>query len=67
MVFPIPTLVAAISRVMTLLPGDVIASGTPSGVSRLYDGDVVQVSIEGLGVLENHVRNDEGAPPKPIV
>ena len=62
MVFPIPTLVAAISRVMTLLPGDVIATGTPSGVSRLYQGDIVQVEIEGLGVLENHVRNDEEAP-----
>ncbi len=65
MVFSVPTLVAAISRVMTLLPGDVIASGTPSGVSRLYHGDVVQVEIEGLGVLESHVRNDEDAPAQP--
>ena len=67
MVFAIPTLVAAISRVMTLLPGDVIASGTPAGVSRLYDGDVVEVEIEGLGVLQNHVRLDLQAAQLPRV
>jgi len=43
---------------MTLLPGDVIATGTPSGVGALADGDIVQVVIEGLGVLENRVVNE---------
>jgi 2-keto-4-pentenoate hydratase/2-oxohepta-3-ene-1,7-dioic acid hydratase in catechol pathway len=67
MVFSVPVLVAAISRVMTLLPGDIIATGTPSGVSRLYDGDVVEVEIEGLGVLQSHVRHDEQAPGLPSI
>jgi 2-keto-4-pentenoate hydratase/2-oxohepta-3-ene-1,7-dioic acid hydratase in catechol pathway len=40
---------------MTLLPGDIISTGTPSGISRLEHGDVVEVSIEGLGVLRNTV------------
>lgn len=56
MVFGPPALVAFISHVMTLLPGDVISTGTPSGVGRLADGDVVQVEIEGVGVLENPVK-----------
>jgi 2-keto-4-pentenoate hydratase/2-oxohepta-3-ene-1,7-dioic acid hydratase in catechol pathway len=41
--------------VMTLLPGDLIATGTPAGVSRLADGDVVEVEVEGVGVLRNPV------------
>jgi len=40
---------------MTLFPGDVIATGTPSGVSRLSPGDVCEVEIEGIGVLTNEV------------
>lgn len=49
-------LVSFISKVMTLLPGDVIATGTPSGISPIVPGDVVEVEIEGIGVLENYVR-----------
>jgi 2-keto-4-pentenoate hydratase/2-oxohepta-3-ene-1,7-dioic acid hydratase in catechol pathway len=49
-------LVSFISKVMTLLPGDVIATGTPSGISPIKPGDVVEVEIEGIGVLENYVR-----------
>jgi len=49
-------LVSFISKVMTLLPGDVIATGTPSGISPMKPGDVVEVEIEGIGVLENYVR-----------
>lgn len=49
-------LVAFISRIMTLLPGDVISTGTPSGVGRLEPGDVVEVDLEGVGVLVNPVR-----------
>lgn len=48
-------LVAFISHVMTLLPGDLVSTGTPSGVGRLEAGDVVEVEIEGVGVLRNPV------------
>jgi 2-keto-4-pentenoate hydratase/2-oxohepta-3-ene-1,7-dioic acid hydratase in catechol pathway len=55
MVFSIPTLVAFISRIMTLEPGDLIATGTPAGVGPLHGGDVVEVEIPGVGVLKNPV------------
>ncbi len=55
MIFGVPDLIARISRVMTLLPGDVIATGTPSGVGPLVPGDEVTVDIEGLGTLSNKV------------
>lgn len=48
-------LVAFISQVMTLLPGDLVSTGTPSGVGPLQPGDVVEVEVEGLGVLRNPV------------
>jgi 2-keto-4-pentenoate hydratase/2-oxohepta-3-ene-1,7-dioic acid hydratase in catechol pathway len=41
---------------MTLMPGDVIATGTPAGVSKLNQGDVCEVEIEGIGVLKNPVE-----------
>jgi 2-keto-4-pentenoate hydratase/2-oxohepta-3-ene-1,7-dioic acid hydratase in catechol pathway len=56
MVFSIPTIIAFITRVMTLEPGDVIATGTPEGVGRLEDGDVVEVELTGLATLSNNVR-----------
>jgi 2-keto-4-pentenoate hydratase/2-oxohepta-3-ene-1,7-dioic acid hydratase in catechol pathway len=56
MVFDPPTLVSYISHVMTLLPGDVVLTGTPAGVGPLVAGDVVTVSIEGIGALVNRVR-----------
>jgi 2-keto-4-pentenoate hydratase/2-oxohepta-3-ene-1,7-dioic acid hydratase in catechol pathway len=59
MVFDPATLVSYISHVMTLLPGDVVLTGTPAGVGPLTDGDVVTVSIEGLGTLANRVQNLE--------
>lgn len=55
MVFSVDFLVRYISRMMTLLPGDLIATGTPSGVSKLNPGDVCEVEIEGIGVLSNPV------------
>ncbi|MER7441101.1 fumarylacetoacetate hydrolase family protein [Micromonospora avicenniae] len=55
MVFDVPALVSYISHVMTLLPGDVILTGTPAGVSPLADGDTVTVRIEGIGELTNPV------------
>ncbi|MEI2809264.1 MAG: fumarylacetoacetate hydrolase family protein [Nocardioides sp.] len=55
LVFDIPTLIAYITSVMTLLPGDVILTGTPEGVGPMVAGDEVEVSIQGLGVLTNRV------------
>jgi 2-keto-4-pentenoate hydratase/2-oxohepta-3-ene-1,7-dioic acid hydratase in catechol pathway len=55
MVFSVGQLIAYISTVMTLMPGDVILTGTPAGVGRLRDGDTVEVTIEGIGVLTNPV------------
>ncbi|MEU4640756.1 fumarylacetoacetate hydrolase family protein [Micromonospora sp. NPDC023814] len=55
MVFDVPALVSYVSHVMTLLPGDVVLTGTPAGVSPLTDGDTVTVRIEGIGELTNPV------------
>jgi 2-keto-4-pentenoate hydratase/2-oxohepta-3-ene-1,7-dioic acid hydratase in catechol pathway len=55
MIFDIPTLIAHVSSVMTLLPGDVILTGTPEGVGPMEVGDEVEVSIAGLGSLTNKV------------
>lgn len=57
MAFSVPFIIRYISQVMTLYPGDLIATGTPAGVSRLQDGDVVEVEVEGIGVLSNKVRS----------
>lgn len=56
MVFNVGTLIAYISSVMTLEPGDLIFTGTPAGVGELRNGDEVLVEIEGLGVLKNPVK-----------
>ena len=55
MVFSIPFLVSYISRIMTLEPGDLIATGTPEGVGPLVPGDVVEVELPGLATLTNPV------------
>lgn len=55
MVFPVDFLIRYISNQMTLSPGDIIATGTPSGVSKLNDGDICEVEIEGIGILRNPV------------
>ncbi|PKO00813.1 MAG: 2-hydroxyhepta-2,4-diene-1,7-dioate isomerase [Chloroflexi bacterium HGW-Chloroflexi-4] len=57
MVFTVPQIVAYISTVMTLLPGDLIFTGTPAGVGPLVGGDEVEIEIEGIGLLRNSVRN----------
>lgn len=59
MVFTIPQLVAFASSVMTLEPGDLILTGTPAGVSPLNAGDVIEISIEGIGELINPVSVEE--------
>jgi 2-keto-4-pentenoate hydratase/2-oxohepta-3-ene-1,7-dioic acid hydratase in catechol pathway len=56
MVFSIPFLVAYISRIMTLEPGDVVATGTPAGVGPLSPGDTIEVEIPGVGRIGNPVR-----------
>jgi 2-keto-4-pentenoate hydratase/2-oxohepta-3-ene-1,7-dioic acid hydratase in catechol pathway len=55
MAFSVPFLIRYISNIMTLYPGDLIATGTPAGVSPMKDGDVVEVEIEGIGILRNPV------------
>ncbi len=56
LIFTVPQIVAFVSSVMTLLPGDVIATGTPSGVGPLKDGDTFMVRIQGIGELSNPVN-----------
>jgi 2-keto-4-pentenoate hydratase/2-oxohepta-3-ene-1,7-dioic acid hydratase in catechol pathway len=55
MLFDVPFLVSYISQAMTLLPGDVILTGTPAGVGSINSGDVVECEVEGIGVLRNPV------------
>src|ERR671938_1050037 len=53
MAFPVSFLIRYISEIMTLYPGDLIATGTPAGVSRMKHGDTVEVEVTGIGVLRN--------------
>ena len=53
LIFPVEDLVARVSEVMTLIPGDVIATGTPAGAARLVPGDRVEIRVEGVGSLKN--------------
>ena len=55
LIHSVPDIISFVSRVMTLLPGDVIATGTPSGVGPMSAGDCVEIKIEPIGVLRNHV------------
>ncbi len=59
LLFPVPVLVSHISRIMTLEPGDVIATGTPAGVAPVVPGDRIEVEVEGIGVLESRVEGEE--------
>ena len=54
-IFPVHKLVSFITQIMTLYPGDIIATGTPAGVGPLKKGDIVEVSIKGIGTLRNRV------------
>ena len=56
MVFPVDFLIRYISNQMTLVEGDIIATGTPAGVSKMQPGDICEVEIEGIGVLQNPVE-----------
>jgi 2-keto-4-pentenoate hydratase/2-oxohepta-3-ene-1,7-dioic acid hydratase in catechol pathway len=55
LIFDVPSLIAFVSTYMALEPGDVLSTGTPSGVGNLNPGDVVEIEIEGIGVLKNPV------------
>jgi 2-keto-4-pentenoate hydratase/2-oxohepta-3-ene-1,7-dioic acid hydratase in catechol pathway len=65
MIFGVADLVSFISQVMTLLPGDVITTGTPQGVGPLSPGDVVDIEIAGIGVLSNPVVEEPPPHPSP--
>ena len=56
LIFPVATLIAYISRIMTLLPGDIVSTGTPAGIGPLQDGDEFVVRVQGIGELRNPVR-----------
>ncbi|MBA2526559.1 MAG: fumarylacetoacetate hydrolase family protein [Pyrinomonadaceae bacterium] len=56
MAFSVPFLIRYIAEIMTLYPGDLIATGTPAGVSPMKHGDIVEIEIEGIGVLRNYVN-----------
>ncbi len=56
LIWSVPELISFISRVMTLFPGDIIATGTPSGVGKLVKGDNISIHISGIGTLTNKVR-----------
>jgi len=55
MIFPVDVIIRWLSRMMTLEPGDVVATGTPAGVGPLRPGDVVEVEVHGVGILRNPV------------
>jgi 2-keto-4-pentenoate hydratase/2-oxohepta-3-ene-1,7-dioic acid hydratase in catechol pathway len=64
MVFPVEKLVSYISQIMTLVPGDVVLTGTPKGIGPMQVGDRVRIEIEGIGALENEVVSfNEGKSP----
>ena len=56
-IFPLDVILRYITSVMTLEPGDVIATGTPAGVGPMEPGDVVEVTVEGVGTLRNPIVN----------
>lgn len=58
MLVDVPTLVAAVSSAFTLLPGDVILTGTPSGVGPVVDGDTIEIEVEGIGTLRHGVVSE---------
>jgi 2-keto-4-pentenoate hydratase/2-oxohepta-3-ene-1,7-dioic acid hydratase in catechol pathway len=59
MIFKIPELMAFVSKNFTMEPGDIIVTGTPSGVGPLADGDIVEVEVERIGILRNPIRAEQ--------
>ncbi len=60
LIFSVPQIVSYISHIMTLLPGDIIASGTPGGIGPMQPGDTVEVTIKSIGTLRNYVVKNSG-------
>jgi len=60
LIYSVPTQISFISEVMTLLPGDIIATGTPSGIGRMLPGDTVEIKIASVGTLRNYVVKSDG-------
>ncbi len=60
LIYSVPELINFISNVMTLLPGDIIATGTPSGIGPMYPGDMVEITIKPIGTLRNYVIKNGG-------
>jgi 2-keto-4-pentenoate hydratase/2-oxohepta-3-ene-1,7-dioic acid hydratase in catechol pathway len=65
LIFVIPKLIEYISTNMTLLPGDIISTGTPSGIGALNAGDTVTIKVEGVGELTNDVRSADISGEQP--
>ncbi|MCK4322462.1 fumarylacetoacetate hydrolase family protein, partial [candidate division WOR-3 bacterium] len=55
-IFNVEELVSVISEVMTLMPGDIIATGTPCGIGAMNRGDTIEITIESIGTLRNYVE-----------
>jgi 2-keto-4-pentenoate hydratase/2-oxohepta-3-ene-1,7-dioic acid hydratase in catechol pathway len=64
MIFSVPKLIAYVSKYMTLLPGDILSTGTPPGVGALKTGDTIEIFVEGVGTLRNPVINEIGDSPQ---
>jgi len=60
LIYSIPELVNFITNVMSLVPGDIIATGTPSGIGPMYPGDTVEIEIDSVGTLRNYVVKNSG-------
>jgi len=56
MIFDVPHIVSFISNIMTLEPGDIISTGTPVGIGPMQPGDMIDIRIEGIGILRNFVE-----------
>jgi 2-keto-4-pentenoate hydratase/2-oxohepta-3-ene-1,7-dioic acid hydratase in catechol pathway len=59
LIFGVAAQISFISRILTLLPGDVIATGTPSGIGPMQPGDVVEIRVEGIGTLKNRIVSEK--------
>jgi len=55
MIFTVPQIISYVSHNMTLLPGDVIITGTPAGITKINSGDIIECEVEGVGTLINQV------------
>ena len=56
LIFSVPVLVSLISQIMTLYPGDIISTGTPGGIGSMQPGDLIEVEVAGIGILQNRIK-----------